>query len=243
MKSNFFTKSLFMSILSILSLQLDAQDWANLKKYQDENKVLATPAKSENRVVFIGNSITQHWKEKHPEFFTDNPFICRGISGQTTPQMLIRFRQDVIALQPKVVVILAGTNDIAGNTGPSTLEMIMYNLSSMAEIANENGIRVILCSVLPACDYPWKSGMEPNVKIPKLNALIKAYCEKKGFFYMDYFSKMADETNAMIAEYTTDGVHCTIKGYEVMESLMKPAIENVLKSKPKKQNFNNQLDI
>lgn len=231
MKSNFFTKCLFMSILSFLSLQLNAQDWANLKKYQTENEALTAPANNENRVVFMGNSITQGWKEKHPEFFTENPFICRGISGQTTPQMLIRFRQDVIELQPKVVVILAGTNDIAGNTGPSTLEMIMDNLSSMAEIANANGIRVILCSVLPAIDYPWKPGIEPNVKIPKLNAMIKNYCEKKRFIYLDYFSKMADEKNGMIAEYTTDGVHCTTKGYEVMEQLVKPAIENALKKK------------
>ena len=170
-----------MSILSFISLQLNAQDWANLKGYQNENAALTAPAKGENRVVFMGNSITQGWKETHPNFFSENPFIDRGISGQTTPQMLIRFRQDVIALQPKVVVILAGTNDIAGNTGPSTLEMIMDNLSSMADMANANKIKVILCSVLPASDYPWKKGMEPNIKIPKLNKMIKAYCEKKDF--------------------------------------------------------------
>jgi len=134
--------------------------------------------------------------------------------------MLIRFRQDVIALQPKAVVILVGTNDIAENTGPSTLEMIMDNLSSMAELANENGIRVVLCSVLPAYDYPWKRGIEPNIKIPKLNSMIKAYCEKKGFIYLDYFSAMADERNGMKAEFTTDGVHCKLKGYQVMEQLV-----------------------
>jgi lysophospholipase L1-like esterase len=229
MKSNSFYKCLFMSILSFLSLHLNAQDWANLKKYQPENQTLSVPAKNENRVVFMGNSITQQWKEKDSLFFSTNPYICRGISGQTTPQMLIRFRQDVIALQPKVVVILAGTNDIAGNTGPSTLEMIMDNLSSMAEIATANGIQVVLCSVLPAYDYPWRKGMEPNIKIPKLNAMIKAYCQKKRFIYLDYFSKMADEKNAMIAEYTTDGVHCTLKGYEVMESLINPAIKKALR--------------
>lgn len=212
----------------------NAQDWANLKRYQHENTTLSAPSKTEKRVVFMGNSITQGWKETHPDFFKRNPFICRGISGQTTPQMLVRFRQDVIALQPKVVVILAGTNDIAGNTGPSTLEMIMDNLSSMAEIANANKIKVVLCSVLPAYDYPWKKGMEPNIKIPKLNELIKAYCEKKGFVHLDYFSAMADDKNGMIAELTNDGVHCTAKGYEVMESLVQPAIKKALKSKPRK---------
>ncbi len=223
---------LFLMCASFFSIfNSNAQDWANLKRYQDENEALTTPVKIENRVVFMGNSITQGWKETHPDFFTVNPFIDRGISGQTTPQMLIRFRQDVIALQPKVVVILAGTNDIAGNTGPSTLEMIMDNLSSMAEVAQANHIKVILCSVLPAYDYPWKKGMEPNIKIPKLNGMIKAYCEKKGFLYLDFFSAMANDQNGMIAEYTLDGVHCTSKGYDVMESLVKPAIKEVLKKK------------
>lgn len=231
MRTNFLIKCLFMSILSFISLQLNAQDWANLKGYQNENAALTAPAKGENRVVFMGNSITQGWKETHPNFFSENPFIDRGISGQTTPQMLIRFRQDVIALQPKVVVVLAGTNDIAGNTGPSTLEMIMDNLSSMADVANANKIKVILCSVLPAYDYPWKKGMEPNIKIPKLNKMIKAYCEKKGFYYLDFFSEMNDGNNGMITELTTDGVHCTAKGYDKMESMVKPAIEKALKTK------------
>ena len=231
MRTNFLIKCLFMSILSFISLQLNAQDWANLKGYQNENAALTAPAKGENRVVFMGNSITQGWKETHPNFFSENLFIDRGISGQTTPQMLIRFRQDVIALQPKVVVVLAGTNDIAGNTGPSTLEMIMDNLSSMADVANANKIKVILCSVLPAYDYTWKKGMEPNIKIPKLNKMIKAYCEKKGFYYLDFFSEMNDGNNGMITELTTDGVHCTAKGYDKMESMVKPAIEKALKTK------------
>jgi len=231
MKTNFFTKILFMSLLAMFGLQLNAQDWANLKRYQSENDSLTLYVKNETRVVFMGNSITQQWKEKHPGFFKNNPYICRGISGQTTPQMLVRFRQDVIALHPKVVVILAGTNDIAGNTGPSTLEMIMDNLSSMAELARANGIHVVLSSVLPAYDYPWKHGMEPNIKIPKLNFLIKAYCEKHGIVYLDYFAKMNDGNNGMIAEYTTDGVHCTAKGYDLMESMVVPAIEKALKTK------------
>lgn len=234
MNFNKTTKLFLMCAFLLTSLFTYAQDWANLKRYQSENSALTTPAKNEKRVVFMGNSITQGWVEKRPDFFKNNPYVGRGISGQTTPQMLVRFRQDVIALQPKVVVILAGTNDIAGNTGPSTLEMIMDNIGSMAEIAAANKIKVVLCSVLPAYDYPWKKGMEPNVKIPQLNELIKAYCDKKGFVYLDYFAAMSDEKNAMIAEYTSDGVHCTAKGYELMESLVQPAIQKALKNKQKK---------
>jgi lysophospholipase L1-like esterase len=232
MKINIKLKALFISALLLSQLCANAQDWANLKKYQNENSTLIEPNKGENRVVFMGNSITQFWVEKDSAFFKQNPYIGRGISGQTTPQMLIRFRQDVIALHPKVVVILAGTNDIAGNTGPSTLEMIMDNLSSMAELANDNGIRVVLCSVLPAYDYPWKRGIEPNIKIPKLNAMVKAYCEKKGFIYLDYFTPMAEERNGMKAELTVDGVHCTLQGYKVMEQLVQGAIKQALIQSP-----------
>jgi lysophospholipase L1-like esterase len=220
-----------MSLLSFLSLQLNAQDWASLKRYQTENSVLTAPKANENRVVFMGNSITQQWKSKDSVFFQLNPYICRGISGQTTPQMLIRFRQDVVDLQPKIVVILAGTNDIAGNTGPSTLEMILNNLASMTEIAKANKIKVILCSVLPAYDYPWRKGLEPNIKIPKLNGMIKDYCDKTNTFYLDYFSAMVDEKNGMKAELTTDGVHCTLEGYKVMESMVQEAIGKVLKTR------------
>lgn len=227
-------KLTFMCVFLVTAFKANAQDWANLKRYQADNEVLKPADKNENRVVFLGNSITQGWVDKHPDFFQEHNYIGRGISGQTTPQMLVRFRQDVVDLQPKVVVILAGTNDIAGNTGPSTLEMIMDNLSSMTEIALANHIKVVLCSVLPAYDYPWKKGMEPNIKIPKLNELIKAYCDKKEIVYLDYFTVMNDGKNGMIAEYTTDGVHCTAKGYEVMESLVQPAIKKALKSKQKK---------
>ena len=223
---------MFSFLFSLFNV--NAQDWANLKRYQDENAVVPVLGKTENRVVFMGNSITEQWKDKRPEFFVQNPYICRGISGQTTPQMLVRFRQDVIALQPKVVVILAGTNDIAGNTGPSTLEMIEDNLASMAEVAAANGIRVVLSSVLPVFDYPWKPGIEPAGKIVSLNAWIKTYCENKGFTYLDYFKPMADERNGMKAELTTDGVHCNADGYKVMEPLAQAAIENALKTNPKK---------
>ncbi len=229
MKTKNQLKFLIMCSFLLSFFNLIAQDWANLKWYQDENAVLLSLLTSSSRVVFMGNSITQCWKENKPEFFSENPYICRGLSGQTTPQMLVRFRQDVIALQPKVVVILAGTNDIAGNTGPTTLEMIMDNLSSMAEIANANGIKVILCSFLTAYDYPWKKSMEPNIKIPLLNEMIKKYCKKTGFIYLDYFTSIANEQNGMKSEFTSDGVHCTFKGYEVMESLVKPVIEKALK--------------
>jgi len=227
-------KLLFMCAFLLSSLFVNAQDWPNLNRYRAENAQLGLPERGEKRVVFMGNSITQHWKETRPEFFSKNPYICRGISGQTSPQMLVRFRQDVISLQPKVVVILAGTNDIAGNTGPSTLEMIEDNLASMADLANANGIRVVLSSVLPTYDYPWKPGLEPVEKIVTLNAWIKTYCEKSGYTYLDYFTPMADERHGMKAELTYDGVHCTAAGYEIMEPLAKEAIKLALKTKPKK---------
>lgn len=231
MKSNNLIKVFMMFSLLLSFLNVNAQDWANLKRYQAENTALTVPLEGENRVVFMGNSITEQWKENRPEFFTQNPYVCRGISGQTTPQMLVRFRQDVVELQPKVVVILAGTNDIAGNTGIATLEMILDNLSSMAEIANSNGIQVVMCSVLPAFDYPWRKGLEPNLKIPALNQMIKNYCSNKNIIYLDYFSSMVDERNGMKTELTTDGVHCSLDGYRVMEPIVKVAIEKALKSK------------
>jgi lysophospholipase L1-like esterase len=234
MNSRKATKLFFMCAFLLSSFFSNAQDWPNLNRYRAENALVGLPDKGEKRVVFMGNSITQGWKETRPDFFAKNPYICRGISGQTTPQMLVRFRQDVISLQPKVVVILAGTNDIAGNTGASTLEMIEDNLASMSELANANGIRVVLSSVLPVLDYPWKPGLEPAEKIVTLNAWIKGYCTKKGFTYLDYFTPMADERHGMKAELTYDGVHCTAAGYMVMEPLAQEAIKLALKTKPKK---------
>lgn len=219
----------FILGLLLLSGNLAAQDWPNLKQFQKDNAALAAPAKGEKRVVFMGNSITIGWIKTCPEFFNERPYINRGISGQTTPQMLLRFRQDVIALQPKVVVILAGTNDIAENTGPSTLEMIEDNLASMAELAKANNIKVILCSVLPAYDYPWRKGLEPNKKIPELNEWIKQYAKKNNFIYVDYFPALADDKNAFIADYTRDGVHPNKKGYEVMQPIIEKAIAKALK--------------
>jgi len=224
-KIGFLLVSIFLVQLSI------AQDWANLNRFKVENSKLGFPAKGENRVVFIGNSITQGWSETCPEFFVGKPYINRGISGQTTPQMLVRFRADVIALKPAVVVILAGTNDIAGNTGPSTIEMIADNLYSMAELAKANGIKVILSSVLPAFDYPWKTGLEPADKIIELNKLIKEYADKNNMVYLDYFSAMVNEQKGMKKEYTTDGVHANKAGYELMGPMAEAAIKKALKQK------------
>lgn len=220
-------------ILSIIFMEqtLLAQnsDWANLGRYKEENSKLGLPADDENRIVFMGNSITEGWKQLSPEFFKDNPYINRGISGQTTPQMLVRFRPDVVNLKPKVVVILAGTNDIAGNTGPSTLEMIEDNIASMVEIAKANDINVVLCSVLPVYDYPWKPGHNPAQKIVDLNKWIKDYTEKNEIIYVDYFTPMADKRNGLKKEYSEDGVHPNLAGYKVMQPLVEMAIEGTLK--------------
>ena len=216
-------------LLSMFSIQFSyAQDWANLNRFKAENANVVLPTPGEKRVVFMGNSITEGWINLHPEFFAGKFYINRGISGQTTPQMLIRFREDVIKLKPKVVVILAGTNDIAGNTGPSTLEMIEDNLISMAQLARANDIKVILCSVLPVYDYPWKPGLEPAQKIIDLNKLIKTYTEKSGMIYLDFFSAMVDERKGLKSEYSKDGVHPNEAGYNVMEPLTEVAIEKAL---------------
>ena len=173
--------------------------------------------------------ITQGWKRQRPEFFEANPYICRGISGQTTPQMLLRFRQDVIDLAPDIVVILAGTNDIAGNTGPSTLNMITGNIFSMVELAQANNIKVILCSVLPANAYRWRPEIEPADTIIELNKLLKTYAKKNKIPYVDYFSPMVDKEKGLKKEYSGDGVHPNQKGYTVMEPLIKNEIDKVLK--------------
>ena len=204
-------------------------DWANLAKYRDANARLAPPAPNESRVVFYGNSITVVWAKDFPTMFPGKPYIGRGISGQTTPQMLVRFNQDVVALRPKVVVILAGTNDIAGNTGPSTIEMIEDNLRSMAEIANANGIRVVLSSVLPVYDYPWRPGLEPAPKIMALNAWMKDYAAKTGATYLDYHSAMQDARHGMRAGLASDEVHPTEAGYRVMAPLAEKAIAEALR--------------
>jgi lysophospholipase L1-like esterase len=179
----------------------------------------------------MGNSITDAWINNFPEYFSENNYIDRGISGQTTPQMLVRFRADVINLKPVAVTILAGTNDIAGNTGPSTLEMIADNIYSMTELARANGIKVILSSVLPAYAYPWRPGVEPAEKIAQLNEMIKAYANSHGIVYLDYYTSMVDERKGLKKEYSEDGVHPNKAGYQVMMELCSKAITKALKQK------------
>jgi lysophospholipase L1-like esterase len=223
---------LFYIILTLIfmeqSLLAQNNDWPNFERYKEDNLKLGLPKADENRVVFMGNSITQGWGEVDSDFFVGKPYINRGISGQTTPQMLVRFRPDVVNLKPKVVVILAGTNDIAGNTGPSTLEMIEDNIASMVEIAKVNDIKVVLCSVLPAFDYPWKPGLEPAQKIVDLNKWIMDYADKNEIIYIDFFTPMADERNWLKKEYSEDGVHPNLAGYKLMEPILEKAIEETL---------------
>ncbi len=176
----------------------------------------------------MGNSITEGWLNEELTFFDNPNYINRGISGQTTPQMLVRFRPDVIDLKPAVVVILAGINDIAGNTGPMTLEAIANNIKSMAELARANDIQVVLSSVLPAYDFPWRPGMNPAQKVIQLNQMIKTYADQQDFVYLDYFTRMVDERNGMRKNYSNDEVHPTVEGYQVMEPLAKIAIQKAL---------------
>lgn len=205
-------------------------DWANLQRYHAADMQLTPSSSAANdRVVFFGNSITESWAPYFAAMFPGKPYVGRGISGQTTPQMLVRFRQDVIDLKPKVVVILAGTNDIAGNTGPSTLGMIEDNLKSMTELAQRNDIRVVLSSVLPVYDYPWRSGLEPAAKIVALNDWMKRYAKSVGAVYLDYWTALADARRGMRAEYSADGVHPNEAGYRVMAPLAEAAIEEAMR--------------
>jgi lysophospholipase L1-like esterase len=223
MKRNYLGLAYFLACAAN-SFAQPATDWPNLKRYQAANAEVGAPAAGENRVVFYGDSITDAWINVAPEFFRGKPFLDRGISGQTTPQMLVRFRQDVIDLNPKVVVILAGTNDIAGNTGPSTPEMIQDNFKSMVEIARANGIHPVLASILPASDYPWKPGMEPGPKIVALNVWLKSYADKNGLVYLDYYSAMVDDKLGLPANLSKDGVHPNKDGYAIMGPLAEKAI-------------------
>ncbi|MDA9826806.1 GDSL-type esterase/lipase family protein [Flavobacteriaceae bacterium] len=201
-------------------------DWAHLKKYEQNNSELKK-INEPDRVVFMGNSITEGWSFLDKDFFINNPFVNRGIGGQTTPQMLIRFKPDVVNLNPKAVVILAGINDIAENTGPVTIENIAENIISMAEIAKANEIKVFICSTLPAIDFPWSPGMEPGPKVIKLNSILKNYCNSNNIPYVDYFSAMSDDKGGLkVPEYTTadDLVHPNLAGYKVMEKIILKAL-------------------
>jgi lysophospholipase L1-like esterase len=215
-------------------------DWPNVARYAEANAALAAPAKFELRVVFMGDSITDAWvSPQYGGFFPGKAYVDRGISGQTTPQMLIRFRPDVIALQPKVVVILAGTNDIAGNTGPMTVGEIEGNLASMAELARTNKIRVVLASVLPVSNYGHDRQGNPQdmrinrppEKILELNTWIRKYAAENGHAYLDYFSAMVDEQGLLQRDLSEDGLHPNAKGYAIMSPLAEQAIRVAIKKR------------
>lgn len=215
------------------------QDWPALGRYREENAKVAPPAKDERRVVFMGDSITDGWDSPGSGgFFPGQPYINRGIGGQTTPQMLLRFRPEVIALKPKVVVILAGTNDLAGNTGPTTLSAIQDNLMSMTELARTHGIRVVLSSLLPVSDYEKRDGQpiiqttrRPPEQIKALNEWMKEYVAENGLTYLDYYSAMVDDKGFLKDELSDDGLHANAKGYAVMSPLAEQAIVAALKKK------------
>tara|TARA_Y100000385_G_C13020133_1_gene605793 strand:- start:634 stop:1389 length:756 start_codon:yes stop_codon:yes gene_type:complete len=197
-------------------------DWANLNLYHERNQALMKIS-DPNRVIFIGNSITESWSTFNEKFFIDNPFVNRGIGGQTSPQMLLRFRSDVVNLKPKSVVIMAGTNDIAGNTGPITLENTAENIISMSEIAAANDITVYICSTLPAINFLWSPKMKPAPKIVELNSILKKYCNENGITYVDYYSSMVDNVGGLkVPEFTAedDLVHPNLAGYKVMEKII-----------------------
>ncbi len=210
----------FLSIAAILfSAAVSGQDFANYAKYEKQNQEVIAGKIAPNS-IFMGDSITEGWVSKDPDFFKKNNFVGRGISGQVTSQMLLRFREDVIRLKPERVIILGGTNDIAENQGPISLDKVFGNIVSMAELAKANGIKVILCSVLPAYDFGWRKDMHPADKVIALNKMIEAYAKKHNIPYVDYHSQMKDSRNGLDKIYTEDEIHPTEKGYEKMEGIL-----------------------
>ena len=204
-------------------------DWPNLSRYQDENRSVGIPEKGKQRVVFMGDSITEEWSNLYPDYFDTEGYINRGIGGQTTPQMLIRFKPDVIDLEPDIVVILAGTNDIAGNTGPSNVKMITDNIFSMAELARAHQIKVVLSSILPVFEYEWaKEIKDVPATIDSVNDELKKYVNDHGLVYLDYFSSMVDERKGLNKDYTYDGVHPNQDGYILMSSLAEKVLSRLL---------------
>jgi lysophospholipase L1-like esterase len=221
------------ALTALVNNDMRLRDWANLARYRELNRALPAPAAGDVRIVFMGDSITDFWQRPQFQFFSGKPYVDRGISGQTTPQMLIRFHADVVELKPKVVVILAGTNDIAGNTGQMTNEEIEGNLSSMSEIARANEIRVILASLLPVSAYHNPSAPQtitrPMVRILALNEWIKTYAAAHGHVYLDYFSAMVDAEGLLREDLSADDLHPNEKGYAVMAPLAEASIQRALK--------------
>ena len=230
MKKHFFLIALLCGMISFSAGAQDNRDWGGLNRYAKDNAAMTAPEKGEKRVVFLGNSITEGWVNTHPDLFKDNKYIGRGISGQTSYQFLLRFREDVINLQPKLVVINAGTNDVAENTGKYNEDYTFGNIVSMVELAKANKIKVILTSTLPAAAFGWNPSITDAAdKIASLNARIKAYAKENHIPYVDYYEKMVQGDNrALNSNYSKDGVHPTSEGYDVMEALIKPAIDKAL---------------
>jgi len=230
-------KSLIAFALLFISNSIMAQkkindswiDWANFKKYEADNNKIEPPIKNETRVVFMGNSIFEGWIRLRPEFFSGKPYFDRGISGQTTPQMLLRMSDDVISLQPQIMVLKAGINDIAQNNAPYDPAHTLDNIKAMAQLARFNKIKVILCSVLPASDFKWRPGLAPADKVIALNESIKKFATENKFYYLDLYSAVVDDNKGMKKEYASDGVHPTVEGYKVMEPLLEEAIRKVRK--------------
>ncbi|MBP5361207.1 MAG: SGNH/GDSL hydrolase family protein [Bacteroidaceae bacterium] len=220
---------LFIAAMAFVGTMCAQQDWANFKRYEDSNKEVKTWPQSQRRVVFMGNSITDNWAARHADFFKENGYVGRGISGQTTYQMVLRFYEDVIALKPKAVVINGGTNDIAQNNHPYVEERTFQNIVAMAQMAKQNGIKVILTSITPCDHYSWSSVTDVIAKIKSLNARVKAYAKKNKMQYVDYFSAMADERGAMREGISEEGCHPNAAGYAVMGPLVKAAVDKVVK--------------
>jgi lysophospholipase L1-like esterase len=217
----------------IAAMQAKLADWPQLGRYRAENAALAPAAPVEERVVFYGDSITDGWGRGPGRgvFFPGKPYVNRGISGQTTPQLVVRFRQDVMDLHPAAVVILAGTNDVAGNTGPMTPEMTEDNFLSMVDLAKANGIRVIIASILPAAAFPWRPEVHPAMQIQALNGWLQGYCATHSLIYLDYYSAMADANGGMKPGLSFEGVHPNANGYAVMTPLAQAAIDRALGGK------------
>ena len=220
MKKILLLPVLFMA----LSLSAQQKDWAQFYRYEGKNDSLTTRPD----VVFMGNSITDCWADTVPAFFAENNFVGRGISGQVSSQMLVRFQEDVINLHPKVVVICCGTNDIAQNNGPISLEHILHNIKSMCQLARANKIKPVVCSTLPAKGFKWRPEMKPANDILQLNEMIKAYAKENKIPYVDYHSALKDEENGLPKKYSKDGVHPNAQGYAVMESVILPILKKVL---------------
>lgn len=221
-----FTFNLLLVSGPIMS---NAQDWADLEYYRFDNAKIKMMSEPSSKIVMMGNSITEFWSEIRPHFFKDSNFINRGISGQTTPQMLLRFRSDVIELDPDMVIILAGINDIAGNTGPVSIQSIANNIFSMVELAQVHNIKVAISSVLPANRFSWQEDILPANKVISLNEKLKAYAEQQNLTYIDYYSLMVDKDKGLKKELGEDGVHPNAEGYKIMEGLLTNVLADILK--------------